>query len=90
MGSWVICLCGNKLHKNLFSGAGISLVVPEEWADQKFEGMDGERVIDALVLASEKQIHCPRCSRLVLINDGDSEYRVRFYLPEEFDPLDGL
>ena len=85
MGSWVICLCGNRLHTNLFSGAGISLVVPEAWADQGFEGMDADRIIDSLILASGIQIHCPRCSRMLLVNDGDGSRRVRFYSPEESD-----
>lgn len=85
MGSWVVCLCGNKLHKNLFCGAGISHVVPEEWFEQDFEGMDGEGVVSKLVLISEKLIHCPQCARLVLVDDRRGDLVVRFYSPEE-DP----
>ena len=85
MGSWVVCLCGNRLHKNLFCGAGISHVVPEDWFEQDFEGMDGEGVVSRLVLISEKLIHCSQCARLVLVDDRGSDLVVRFYSPEE-DP----
>ena len=30
MGSWVNCLCGNLLNKNLFAGNACVLLVPEE------------------------------------------------------------
>ncbi|WP_444933443.1 hypothetical protein [Microbulbifer sp. JTAC008] len=66
MSSWVICLCGDKINKNLFAGSGWSLVVPEEVIDNEAVT---ESDIQQIIVQSKIEKVCPSCGCLIVVND---------------------
>ncbi len=83
MGSWVRCKCESLVHKNLFCGAGISLIVSENTIDGNFENMNTENFISSLIESSSKLLKCSNCGRLILINEQEDKLEVEFFLNDK-------
>jgi hypothetical protein len=79
MGSWIKCECGERLHMNLFAGAGLRLLIREELLDRDFAGVTARQLVDELVVtAAETVVTCTACGRLhIEARDGS----IRAYLP---------
>lgn len=79
MGSWINCVCGKLLHKNLFCGAGVSLLVPEAVIDEGDEAESSTMLLGRIVTGSETVVRCAACNRMAIEKkDG----RVEFYTRE--------
>ena len=74
MSSWITCLCGDKINKNLFFGGGWSLVVPEEAIDKEAVS---ESDIQKIIVQSKIEKVCPSCGCLIVVNDQSNT--VQFY-----------
>jgi hypothetical protein len=83
MGSWIRCKCGNSVHKNLFCGTGISLIVTEDFLDADRADMSSEDFISELISASEMQLKCSNCGRMIFVRETKEEIDVRFYVRDE-------
>lgn len=69
MSSWVQCVCGNLVHKNLFCGANVSISVPEAFFDADRAGMSAEEFINELLLNNDTVVRCGKCQRGFIINE---------------------
>jgi hypothetical protein len=86
MSSSLLCECGARVEKNLFSGHGVSLLVPEEGVDKEFSQVSGEALVSELLRVSRLVVTCRGCSRLYIIDDnGDA---IQSYRPEVIGPGD--
>jgi hypothetical protein len=79
MGSWIKCQCGMLLHKNLFSGAGVSLLVPEAVMDEGDEAESSAALLGRIVIGSEVVVQCQACGRVAIERKNG---RVEFYVRE--------
>lgn len=79
MGSWLVCACGARLHRNLFSGAGIGIIVPEAEMDAVADAETGDAIVPRLIRASSLLIRCRACGRLAVEGPDGA---VDWYLPE--------
>ena len=74
MTSWVKCICGEKLNKNLFSGNQWSVLVPEESLDKEsFTESD----INEMIVKSKIAKSCPSCGCLIMLDDQKN--RVQYF-----------
>lgn len=65
MASWISCICGNRLHTNLFSAAKVfRLIRDDEW-DALGESPDWHDVSLAF-LNGREVFRCAKCSRLIV------------------------
>lgn len=74
MGSWVQCICGERLNKNLFSGNQWSVLVPEE-SLEKDHLIDSD--INSIIVKSKIVKTCPSCDCLIVLDDQSN--RVKFF-----------
>ena len=81
MASWIKCACGNSVHKNLFAGAGVSVVTNEEILDQIDDSISARDAINQIIMRSDILVVCSECGRL-LIEDATSN-GIRSFLPEQ-------
>lgn len=80
MSSRFLCECGARVEKNLFSGHGIALLVPEEVVDKDLSQISGEALARELVMKSSIVVTCRGCSRLFVIEkDGRA---IQSFRPE--------
>jgi hypothetical protein len=66
MGSWIRCLCGKLLHKDLFCGAAVSLLVPEAIIDDGDDTESSTTLLGRIVTGSELVVECPTCGRVAI------------------------
>ena len=66
----MMCECGERIGKNLFSGQGVHLVVPEELLDRDFTGQTAEQLARELVLKNDRLLTCKACQRLYLVDEA--------------------
>jgi hypothetical protein len=82
MGSWIRCKCDNLVHKNLFCGTGISVVVTEDFLDRDWQGKTADDLLDELIRASDRQLKCNNCGRILLLRETKDVFDVHFYEPD--------
>ncbi len=79
MGSWFRCPCGSSLHRNLFCGADVHLVVPDSLLDQFQDDSPARPCIDRIVTGCDSLLRCPQCQRIIILHrDGTATS----YVPE--------
>ena len=83
MGSWIRCKCDQLVHKNLFCGTGISLVVTEDFLDIERSTETADDLISEITHKSEMLLKCSHCGRLILLNETKESCEIRFFLPDE-------
>jgi len=66
MSSWIHCPCGNQIHKNLFSGANVCLVVEDEMIDKLDDQIPAAEAIHQMILHSDILVRCPKCGRIAV------------------------
>jgi hypothetical protein len=72
MGSWIICSCGARIHKNLFAGARVCVLIADEHLDQIPEGVSANDALNVVVFKGDKVVQCRQCDRLYIERrDGD-------------------
>jgi hypothetical protein len=86
MSSSLLCECGARVEKNLFSGHGVSLLVPEEGVDRDLSQVSGETLVSDLLRVSRVVVTCRGCSRLYIIDDDGGA--LQSYRPEIIGPTD--
>lgn len=74
MGSWIICTCGARIHKNLFAGAGASVLASDEVLDSLSQEDSVDDAIDALVIKGDVVVRCHQCNRLYVERDNGDTY----------------
>ena len=86
MSSSLLCECGARVEKNLFSGHGVSLLVPEQALDKDLSQVPGETLVSELLRGNRLVVTCRDCSRLYIIDDsGDA---IQSYRPETIGRTD--
>lgn len=83
MGSWIRCKCNQLVHKNLFCGTGISLVVTEDFLDIERPNTTAEGLTSEIVLGSEMLLKCANCGRIILLKETKDTSEVRFFSPDD-------
>jgi len=81
MGSWVRCKCEQLVHKNMFCGTGISLIVEENYLDEPRPNKSAEDLISEMVLTRKMLLECKNCNRIIVLNESSNE--LKFYKFEE-------
>jgi hypothetical protein len=81
MSSWFLCSCGRQIHKNLFSGAGVSLVIDEKLLDQDFAKSTARALVAEIITSSRLMLSCPECRRLHIV-DESGEAPPESYVPD--------
>ncbi len=80
MSSWIACPCGNHLHKNLFAGAKVCVVVE----DGVLDAIDGRAAagdaVHKIVLAGDLLIRCNSCGRIAI--EDKKTGAISFYRKE--------
>ena len=66
MSSWIKCPCGELLHKNLFCGAGVSVVVIDTVLDSIPEKAPARAALDKIVLEGDTLVRCRKCHRVAV------------------------
>jgi hypothetical protein len=82
MGSWIRCKCNQLVHKNLFCGTGISLLVTEDFLDVERSNTTAEELTSEIVLSSELLLKCTNCGRIMLLKETKDVSEVRFFSPD--------
>ena len=82
MGSWIRCKCNQLVHKNLFCGTGISLVLTEDFLDVERPNTTAEDLTSEIVLSSEMLLKCANCGRIILLKETKDTTEVRFFSPD--------
>ena len=80
MGSWVTCVCGNRIHKNLFTSTGVCVVV----CDEVLDGFEDDSVagdcVSEIVRSGDILVRCSQCGRIAI--EGKSG-GITLYAKEE-------
>jgi hypothetical protein len=79
MSSWIRCICGNNIHKNLFAGASVSVVCLDSDIDQVSDERKAEDAIHYLIQKGELLVKCDKCGRLAI---EQKDGRINFYILE--------
>ena len=66
MGSWVTCSCGNLLHKNLFTGTGVHVVVLDDVLDGFSEDDSAGDCVSEIIRQGELLVRCRQCGRILI------------------------
>ncbi len=66
MSSWITCPCGNQLHRNLFAGAGVAVIVPDTVLDRIDEQLPASDAVDRIIRSSDILVRCPKCGRIAI------------------------
>jgi hypothetical protein len=81
MGSWMECLCGARIHTNLFTGTAIYRLIKDSDYDAIEDPVDRGKLSDLFFKKGVTLYHCSRCGRLIVA--WDEKAGPTFYLPEE-------
>jgi len=71
------------VHKNIFCGASISLVVTEDFLDIDRSNVTADDLTSEIILKSVKLLKCTNCGRLIFLNETKETHEIHFYLPDE-------
>lgn len=82
MGSWIRCRCDHLVHKNLFCGTGISLVITEKFLDKERPSETAEDLVSEMIRSSEMLLKCSNCGRVIILKETIDEFDVRFFTPD--------
>ncbi len=80
MGSWIECLCGCRVHTNLFAGENVWMIIKDLDYDAIEDPVDRDKLHDLFFKKGIPVYLCSGCGRLLV--DWDEEGGVTFYLPE--------
>lgn len=80
MSSWITCPCGNVLHRNLFAGAGVCVVVADAVLDRIDEQLPASDAVDRIIRSSDVLVRCPKCGRIAI--EDKRSGAVSFYARE--------
>lgn len=83
MGSWIRCKCDSLIHKNLFCGTGVSLVVSEDTLDTSDPDTPADQLISKIIYESEMLLKCKNCGRIILLRESKDEFNLKFYKLEQ-------
>lgn len=81
MGSWLHCLCGAKIHTNLFAGTGVYRLLKDADYDSVVDPVDRDKLETLFFVQGIPVYHCKACGRLVV--EWDKESGPLFYVPEQ-------
>jgi hypothetical protein len=87
MGSWIPCPCGRSLHKNLFAGANVHVVVSDNFLNAIPDEETAGDAVSRIILNSDVLVRCPDCGRLAI--ESSETGAIRFYREEPgtgYDP----
>jgi hypothetical protein len=79
MSSWVRCSCGSSLHRNLFAGAGVHVVVEDSVLDALPDEGTSSDCVSAILRQSELLLRCRECGRIAIIDQSGT---ITIYSPE--------
>ena len=79
MGSWLICKCGKRIHKNLFTGTDIYKVINDADYDKLEDPVDRNKV-EKLFFEGVTLYRCKSCKRIAIEWEGWES--PIFYIPE--------
>jgi hypothetical protein len=79
MSSWVTCPCGHRIGTGAFPNVGVHRLISEEAYDDVVDPIDRPR-LSRLFLGGREVIECAQCTRLLVRQAEEGEYRA--YLPE--------
>lgn len=82
MGSWIRCKCDHLVHKNLFCGTGISLIVTEDFLDTERPDETAENLVSEMIQQSEMLLECSNCGRMIVLRETKNEFNVCFFRPD--------
>lgn len=85
MASWIICDCGNRLHKNLFCGAGVYRLIRDDEFDALPETADAD-AFGLLFVDSPEVLHCTACGRFMIRWKRGGDYTVYVKEKSKADP----
>jgi len=80
MGSWIECLCGTRLHTNLFTGTNVYRLINDSDYDTIEDLVDRDKLSDLFFNKGIPVYCCARCGRLVV--EWPEQGGPSFYLPE--------
>ncbi len=66
MGSWFHCPCGNSVHKNLFTGCGVKVVVDDAVIDMIPDEATADEALRKILSANELMVRCGACGRIAI------------------------
>lgn len=70
------------MHKNLFCGTDISLVVTEDFLDVERPDKTAEDLVSEIISSAEMLLKCSNCGRVIMLNETMDVFDVRFFAPE--------
>ncbi len=76
MSSWIQCTCGELLHKNLFCGADVSVVVMDTVLDSIPERAPASAALDKIVLEGDTLVRCRKCHRIAIEDRKSGAIRI--------------
>jgi hypothetical protein len=85
MGSWIDCLCGEKLNTNLFSTDYGYFLISQLAFDGIPDPVD-RKELEQLMFRAEKVLRCSRCARLLVFRKDNS---VEYYSRDKLVSDDG-
>ena len=66
MSSWIACPCGNRLHKNLFAGAKVCVVVEDGVLDAIDDRVTSGDAVQKIIQAGDLFVRCSSCGRIAI------------------------
>lgn len=79
MSSWICCSCGTSLHRNLFGGARVHVVVEDSVLDALPDEGATSDCVAAILRQSDRLLRCPQCGRIAIIDQSDT---ITIFSPE--------
>ena len=81
MGSWIKCQCGELVHKNMFCGTDVSLVVEEDYLDEERPDLSAEEFISGMVVTRKRLLECKNCNRIIILDEKNDT--TKYYVFEK-------
>jgi hypothetical protein len=81
MSSWVKCTCGKLIHKNLFTGTKVCVVVLDDVLNEIDEHKSAGDAVTTIIGKGDILVRCAGCGRIA-IEDGKSG-EITMYAPEK-------
>ena len=79
MSSKIICICGNIVYKNLFSGTHANLIISDTKLDQIDDSWPTSRTMDHIITNGQIMVQCTKCGRIMIESKDDgtiSSYKL--------------
>ena len=80
MSSWVTCTCGKQIHKNLFTGAKVCLVVLDDVLDNIDTHKSADDAVTTIIGNGDILVRCTGCGRIAIEDRKSGE--INMYAPE--------